>query len=82
MGLLDWFRKGAQGTAIRAQHIEAVRAMYNEGDGTERVELHIRVEGDQERLILDLSTKQVADLIRQMTAAHDAIHPPLRRHGN
>lgn len=81
MSLLDWLRKGRQGEAVRVRRLVASRAVY-ESEELQRVEVMVEIEGpDRERLTLDMNTQQAAQLIRQLVAVHDAIHPPLRARG-
>jgi hypothetical protein len=73
----ELFRRSADGEAIRVLGIVASRAVYSDPDVKERVEVRIKVEGGY-KLTLDMNITQCTTLIQQLTAAHDAINPPLR----
>ena len=75
--LSQLFKRTDAGESIRAKKVLASRAVYTDQDVKERVEVKVEVE-DGHTLILDLNTSQVVVLIRNLTAAYEAINPPLR----
>lgn len=73
------FGPGREGRTLKVLKLKASRAVYHNAD-IQRVEVEVEVEsGDgPQKIILDMSTKQAGMLVRDVTNAYDAIHPPLR----
>lgn len=66
---------GRERETLRVEKLQASRAKYHDTD-IQRVEVKLKTEGNG-LLTLDMSTDQAHALIIQMTAAYNAIRPPL-----
>lgn len=72
------FFKGKESTLVKK--IRATRAVYL---GPDQEEVNVEfVNEEGEKLTLRINPKQVPGLIGDLSAAYEAINPPLRRNSN
>lgn len=69
---------GRKSETFPVKRIRGSRAMYVT-DEIQRVELKIELENG-ETIRVDMTPKQCHELVYSLTAAYDAIHPPITRY--
>lgn len=73
MAELWWNRRPKMN--IPVERVKASRAIYISPD-VQKIEMEVWADGQS--LVLDMTSKQAAELIQQLSAAYMAINPPLR----
>lgn len=65
--------------AFPVENVRAVRAHIEGHGGVERIDMTLRIAGDE--ATVELTPDQARGLVIQLMAAYDALRPPLRRGG-
>lgn len=73
--MIPWWNRRPQ-MNIPVEKIRASRAVYISPD-IQKVEMEIWADGQS--LILDMTSEQASELVRQLSVAYTAINPPLKR---
>lgn len=68
---------GKKRESLRIKKVQAARAVFMDGNGTEEIEIRLRTD-DGERLDLQLPYRLAPRLVQELMIAHDAISPPMR----
>lgn len=72
---------GRERQSLRLKKVQATRALFMDGQGTQEIEIRLRTENGEE-LALQIPFLMAPELIGQLTDAYEAIVPPLSRRNN
>jgi len=72
---------GKERQSLRIKKAVAARAVYDNGEGLQEIELRLLTE-DGERLTLQIPPSLARKLTLELSSAYEAINPPLRSSRN